>query len=405
MSSLSSTPGYANKSMSWTKAFFIYCLALAVTMLANIEKVSVWVDERLADGPAAVVARQVRHVRNLWREAGVAGYSRAADCSLAPYFDETYKNSLACRDEPESDAAAEALRNRLDPNQPLLKPDMSVDADSLLASLSPPRPSTGAEGGAAEPASPASPPLATREQPTSADGSSLAVAKLPAPRKLLVVGDSLAIGLSLSLRRSVAELDNVELIEEGKVSSGLANPKYYDWAKALRVFLDKYKPDVVVIMMGANDAKYINVNEKPRPTGSGNKTWPEVFSMRVEDFLATLADKNIPNYWIGLPIMGDPPYAKQAMVMNEIVMAECAKFKNSHYLETWNLLADDGGSYSTFLPNDKGVKIKVRANDKVHFTVAGGDILAQTFLKTLAKDMELRTKNQSPPATPVSSAP
>ena len=409
MSSLSSTSGYAKKSMSWTKAFFIYCLALAVAILANIEKVSVWVDEHLADGPASAVARQVRHVRNLWREAGVAGYSRAVDCSLAPYFDETYKNSLACRDEPESDAAAEALRNRLDPNQPLLKPDMSVDADSLLASLSPPRPSAGGEGETEEPslppASPASPPPVSREQPATAEGASLTIAKLPAPRKLLVVGDSLAIGLSLSLRRSVAELDNVELIEEGKVSSGLANPKYYDWAKALRVFLDKYKPDVVVIMMGANDAKYINVNEKPRPNGSGNKTWPEVFSMRVEDFLATLADKNIPSYWIGLPIMGDPPYAKQAMVMNEIVLAECAKFKNSHYLETWNLLADDGGSYSTFLPNDKGVKIKVRANDKVHFTVAGGDILAQAFLKTLSKDMELRTKNQPPSATPVSSAP
>jgi len=394
--------------MSWKKAFFIYCLALAVAILANIEKVSVWVDERLADGPASPAVRQVRHVRNVWREAGLAGYSRTVDCALAPLFDETYKNTLACRDEPETDAAAAAMRDRLDPNQPLLKPDAPVDADGLLASLSPPRPAMPSEDGEpaqASSASPAASQTVSREPSPPADAPSLTSGKLPAPRKLLVVGDSLAIGLSLSLRRSVAELDSVELIEEGKVSSGLANPKYYDWSKALRVFLDKYKPDVVVIMMGANDAKYINVNEKPRPAGSGNKTWPEVFSMRVEDFLTALAEKNIPNYWIGLPIMGDPPYARQAQVMNEIVVAECAKFKNSRYLETWNLLADDEGGYSTFLPNDKGVKIKVRANDKVHFTVAGGDILAQAFLKTMGKDMELRTKTQAAPGTPVSSAP
>lgn len=114
--------------------------------------------------------------------------------------------------------------------------------------------------------------------------------------------------------------------------------------------------------------------------------------MRVENFLAALGEKNVPSYWIGLPIMGDATYAKQVQVMNDIVKSECAKAKNSHYLDTWTLLADTQGNYSTFLPNEKGVKIKVRANDKVHFTVAGGDILAQSFLTRLGKDMELRPK-------------
>ena len=78
--------------------------------------------------------------------------------------------------------------------------------------------------------------------------------------------------------------------------------------------------------------------------------------------------------------------------MNDIVKAECDKAKLSHFLDTWSLLTDEQGNYSTFLPNDKGVKIKIRANDKVHFTVAGGDILAHYFLTQLAKDVELRPK-------------
>jgi uncharacterized protein len=378
--------------MSWKKACLIYCIAVAVTALANIEKVSVWTDDHLADTPLAGLSGPARRLRNFWRESTAGRLSRQMDCALAPFFDGTYKNTLTCKETPAEDAAAAALRERLDPKLPVLMPDEPVDTATLLASLAPPQPAQpdgcpfpAASAAAGDKGSPSAQPV-------------LVPGKARAPHKLLVVGDSLAIGLSLSLRRCVAELDGVELIEEGKVSSGLANPRYYDWEKALRVFLDKYNPDLVVIMMGANDAKYINVNEKPRPAGSPNKSWPEVFSMRVDNFLAALVEKNVPSYWIGLPIMGDTAFAKQAEVMNDVIKAQCAKVKNSHFLDTWTLLTDSQGNYSTFLPNDKGVKIKVRANDKVHFTVAGGDILAQSFLTALAKDVDLRPKTPREPA-------
>jgi len=380
--------------MSWKKACVIYCVALAVAALVNIEKVSVWTDEHLSETPLASLTREVRQVRNVWRESSTGRLSKRVDCALAPYFDGTYKNTLACQETPGPGATEDALRQRMDPAQPVLKADEPVDTTALLAALSSP---PAGKAGMAN-AIPHTRPGDTATQQSAQDQASLVASKGPAPHKILVVGDSLAIGLSLSLRRSVAALDGVELIGEGKVSSGLANPKYYDWSKALRVFLNKYSPDVVVVMMGANDAKYINLNEKPRPAGSPNKTWPEVFSMRLGDFLAALAEKNVPSYWIGLPIMGDPSYAKQAQVMNDIIKSECAKAKSSHYLDTWKLLTDDQGNYSTFLPNAKGVKIKVRANDKIHFTVAGGDILARSFLATLAKDVVLRPKNAQGPA-------
>lgn len=380
--------------MSWKKACCIYCVALAVAALVNIEKVSVWTDEHLAQTPLAPLTREIRQVRNDWRDSSAGRFSKRTDCALAPYFNGTYKNTLACQETPEQNAAEKALRRRMDPALPVLKPDAPVDTNALLAALSAPpmggKPGLTAAGLHPRPGETTSP--ATGEQ------TSLVAQKAPTPHKILVVGDSLAIGLSLSLRRSVAALDGVELIGEGKVSSGLANPKYYNWGRALRIFLDKYSPDLVVVMMGANDARYINPDEKPRPPGSTNKSWPEVFSMRMGDFLAALTEKHIPSYWIGLPIMGNPSYAKQAQVMNAIIRAECAKAKNSRYLDTWTLLADAQGNYSTFLPNAKGVKIKVRANDKIHFTVAGGDILARSFLTTLAKDVVLRPKTSHKPA-------
>jgi hypothetical protein len=95
--------------------------------------------------------------------------------------------------------------------------------------------------------------------------------------------------------------------------------------------------------------------------------------------------------------MGDPTYARQAQAMNDIVRAECDKFPNCRFLDTWDLLCDPEDTYATFLKNDKGGKIKIRANDKIHFTVAGGDILARSFFDQASRLAVFRPKTKTPP--------
>lgn len=380
--------------MNWPRAYLVFLMAFGLTVCFNIERVSDWSEEHLAeDGPD--VNRGLRKVRDAWRGSFLAEYSRRVDCLVVPLFDETYKSSLACRPEA-APPTGMAGRDR----QPLVKGPLSIDRSRLRAALdgSADRSESGTEDdatrsepatlAASRPAPPPAPPASGQES----EALYLRQDKLPPPHKILVVGDSLAIGLSLSLRREAAEYDDLSLFEEGKVSSGLANPKYFNWENVLRLLMDRHAPNIVVIMMGANDAKYINVNEKPRPPGSTNKTWQEVFSMRVEAFLRVLADRDVQAYWIGLPIMGDPAYARQVETMNEIVRDECLKFPFCRYVDTWGLLADESGNYASFVTNDKGVKVKVRANDKIHFTVAGGDILVRRFFDALTRDAALKMK-------------
>ncbi len=376
----------------WFPAFCIYLTAVAVAGFFNIEKISLWAEDRIEDKYASRVLRGLRTVRGFYRASPAAPLFADADRALAPFFHDTYKSTPASDQEASEDqtpgtGAWDADQAGLE--EPTIAELRPVDRQRLLAALDVAAERPGPDSGATE--APAAEP---GKSPPALSDTFLTQRLLEPPHRILVVGDSLAIGLSLSLRRSVNDYEDVTLIEEGKVSSGLANPKYFNWEKALQAFVDKYSPSMVVVMMGANDAKYINLNEKPREPGSPNKTWSEVFAMRLETFLDIPARRDLPVFWIGLPVMGDPAYARQAQTMNDIVRAECEKFPNCRFLDTWNLLCDPEDTYAAFLKNDKGVKIKIRANDKIHFTVAGGDILAKSFFDQASRLAVFRPRTE-----------
>jgi hypothetical protein len=393
---------------TWLPAFCVYVTAFVVVGFINIEKITLWAEDRIEETHSSRLLRGLRAVREFYRGSPAAPLLATADKALAPLFHDTYKSTPVSGEvaaAADDDAAATRTEDPYDAvRRPTIKTMRPLGRDQLLAALdlSPEKETSSQADMPSDPAVPAAaiptaaPSQATLPSPGPATDrdqtTSLTQGKIEPPHTVLVVGDSLAIGLSLSLRRAVNEYQDVTLIEEGKVSSGLANPKYFNWEKALATFVEKYSPTMVVVMMGANDAKYINLNEKPRDPGSPNKTWGEVFAMRLDAFLDIPAKRDLPVFWVGLPVMGDPIYAKQAQAMNDIVRTECGKYPNCRFLDTWNLLCDPEDIYATFLKNDKGVKVKVRANDKVHFTVAGGDILAQSFFEQASRNVVFREK-------------
>ena len=70
-----------------------------------------------------------------------------------------------------------------------------------------------------------------KDQPAQAEpatAQSLAAAAQPAcsPKKILIVGDSFAVGLGMTLEQSLKPRGPVALASKGKVSSGLNSPKF-----------------------------------------------------------------------------------------------------------------------------------------------------------------------------------
>ena len=185
-----------------------------------------------------------------------------------------------------------------------------------------------------------------------------------APRKVLIVGDSFAVGLGLTLEQSLKPRGPVALASRGKVSSGLNSPRFYDWEKALADFLDAEKPDALVVMLGGNDAK----------NGGGTPEWSQDFKAKAARFLAIAGQHGVAVTWVGLPPMREKAFSQRAWTANEAMRAACQSAKSCRFVDSWDLFADKAGNFCAQKPIG-GKTVSLRGKDGVHFSAAGCRLL------------------------------
>ena len=351
-----------------------YAVALCFGLVVMFDKVGPWLAAKAEEAPACRAGLELGE--QLHATLGLSALARSFDCAAASAFDSTYKNTYRCAQAatlealgagPEADPASVALPE----GKPALAQPLSGDAP-VQAAVS---------------------PLVLRS-----------------PGKVLVVGDSLAITLAISLERACKGYEGMALVAQGKVASGLQNPQYYNWEQSLRQLLAEHAPVLVVVMMGANDAKYLTLDpDADGPAAMADKR-AAVYQARLAKFLRVLAERNIPSCWVGLPIMGDPELAAKSQALNTLARQACQELPNLRYLDTWPLLADQQGNYAHYLVNEKGAKVRVREGDKIHFSSAGGDIIARQLFSASGlieglKQKEGKSLADGTPTQPAKTAP
>lgn len=192
-------------------------------------------------------------------------------------------------------------------------------------------------------------------------------------KTLLVVGDSLSVGVGSALSRLLKDNDRVWVREEGKVSSGLNSPKFYDWYQKMRELVNTRQPDAVVIIIGGNDAN----------NGSGSEAWAENYQRKVESFLSIASQKGIQVYWAGLPPMRKSVFNEKVKKANQVIRSACDLSSNCHYIDTWDLVAGNNNEYVPYKKLD-GRKVVIRARDGTHFTIIGYNLLGKHIIAHMA---------------------
>lgn len=191
--------------------------------------------------------------------------------------------------------------------------------------------------------------------------------RTPTPASLhkgMIVGDSFAVGLAMTITQSLGPRKDVVVSGRGKVSSGLNSPRFYDWEKNLSAFLASEKPEFLVVMLGGNDAK----------NGNGTPQWSLDYQEKAKRLLNIAAGYDIPVYWVGLPPMREKSYSQRAWIANEAMKAACASDKNCRFITSWDLFSDGKGDFCAKKP--VGGKAKsLRGKDGVHFTMTGYRLL------------------------------
>jgi len=266
---------------------------------------------------------------------------------------------------PEETAPAPSADTKAEqPAEPAAETTMTVAAlDTSLTAKSP----------AVEPEKTVAP-----EEPAAVTGA----------RHIAVVGDSLAVGVGMTMEKNLKQYEGVACTPMGKVSTGLIAKKKYDWDRSLEELIRTNRPDALVVVMGGNDSNN-NIGGK----AAGSEAWKEAYSAKVRDFLKIASDGGVTVFWAGLPIMKDEAYSKRVEAANEAAKNACQAFSNCVYIDSWSMFADENGGYAAAKALDGGKTVSLRAKDGVHLTMTGYDYLCREILTKVAKNVELKPKS------------
>ncbi|MFN0148021.1 MAG: hypothetical protein ACKVT1_16070 [Dehalococcoidia bacterium] len=172
-------------------------------------------------------------------------------------------------------------------------------------------------------------------------------------------GDSTSYFVTLALFDLVGRAGGTPVrAPDYKISSGLANrgnsavlrDDYTDWPTYIVLEMGRYAPDVVVFMIGANDAGY----------AAGR---PDDYRARVGAFMDLVQAPGRFVVWVGEPTMTRPDLAVNIPVVNAIYAEEAA-------LRPWMIFVDASS-------------VTADAGDGVHLSRAAGYAVATLVLEAL----------------------
>jgi hypothetical protein len=172
-------------------------------------------------------------------------------------------------------------------------------------------------------------------------------------------------------------------VKFARYSSGLSRPDFYNWpAKANEIFSrDKY--DVVIAMLGMNDAQDFKDNGKRCIYGS--QVWFDVYRRRSVEFFTILAKNSKKVFWIGAPPMKAAVYNTKMQKLAEIHKAASDQIRKVDFVNTVPIYGDARGKYQEYMKIN-GKLVKVRGKDGCHWTIQGAELVSREILDRISKD-------------------
>jgi hypothetical protein len=206
-------------------------------------------------------------------------------------------------------------------------------------------------------------------------------AEEPVGRSTVVVfGDSQAAGLANGLQKVLVEDSRFKVLNRTHPGAAVVHADN-EWLQPVRQFVAKEKADIAVVMLGANDRLDI------RDPDSGSikfhtDAWREVYAKRADKIFATLTDAGLKVIWCGNPIARSEVYSTDMAYINEVLQTEAAKF-NAQFVSLWDVVVDESGHYAAFGKDHDGVNRRMRADDGIHFSAAGYELVAAKIVGVL----------------------
>ena len=247
---------------------------------------------------------------------------------------------------------------------------------------------------------PALPPSATLASASPAPASPVRVVLPPGEEKLdpkqgeapsmgpkdgktvLLVGDSM-IGSSLGpeLARELLKRGGFRVVTAWQPATGLSRGDYYDWGPRMAALMAKHKPQHVVVTLGTNDGQDLRGPGK-KPVFYGTPGWGPGYEQLVRAAAARLTRGGAALYWLDLPPMRPPVFAKAAREVNVRVAAALSGMPHVVRVPVPADLTGENGAYTDRSRTDP--PFTARASDGVHWSQKSGRLFAQAVAELIS---------------------
>jgi hypothetical protein len=178
-----------------------------------------------------------------------------------------------------------------------------------------------------------------------------------------------------------------------KASTGLSNAWFYNWHTALAGFLKTYKPNMVVVFLGANDRQNFVVNGVTQVFGT--EAWKKTYQSNVTKIAKAAINSGAYVLWVGLPIMKPFNYAKGETLIDEQFALAVPKVLGATYLPTRAFTADAAGKYRQYGPVN-GSSVMIRGDDGIHFTAMGQSVIGTYVINAISRTYHVQLTPKNP---------
>ena len=196
------------------------------------------------------------------------------------------------------------------------------------------------------------------------------------PLEMYVGGDSISRDLGEGLAR-VTPASVVRIDLDPRPATGLSRPDFFDWSQHLAGVLTESRPDVIVVLFGAND--FQNVEHEGQILDRFGEEWLDLYRQRVDRIMTLVSQPDTQTIWVGQPPVRETRLSGGLERMNTVYAEVATRHPQITYLDTWALFSDDEGGYV-----DEIDGVRLRREDGVHLTVDGGNRLAEAVWDMIA---------------------
>jgi hypothetical protein len=199
---------------------------------------------------------------------------------------------------------------------------------------------------------------------------------------VVLVGDSMmAVGLAPNFIRELEKDNRFKVIRAHKSATGLSRPEIYSWPDAFRGVTAKVKPDFIVCAIGGNDAQ--NVKYENKVLKFGTREWDDLYMKRVVEMAKLFESTGARTLWVGLPVMRAKSFNDKIQHVNALVRQAIGPYKTVTYIESTPAVTGRDHAFASQLPDEKGRMVKMRAEDGIHLSDAGGKAVSMLAVKWL----------------------